>query len=76
VEKGSTCAVWGLGCVGLSAVMGCKAAGAKRIIALDINPSKEAIGTVFLNEIYVVLSSTMTCLGHQYRSRLCMFKNR
>lgn len=47
VEKGSTCAVWGLGCVGLSAVMGCKAAGAKRIIALDINPSKEAIARTF-----------------------------
>ncbi|XP_049451342.1 alcohol dehydrogenase 1-like [Epinephelus fuscoguttatus] len=40
VEPGSTCAVFGLGAVGLAAVMGCKAAGAKRIIAVDINPEK------------------------------------
>uniref|UniRef100_A0A2I4BN79 Alcohol dehydrogenase 1 n=1 Tax=Austrofundulus limnaeus TaxID=52670 RepID=A0A2I4BN79_AUSLI len=40
VDSGSTCAVFGLGAVGLAAVMGCKAAGAKRIIAVDINPEK------------------------------------
>ncbi|XP_028815653.1 alcohol dehydrogenase class-3-like [Denticeps clupeoides] len=40
VEPGSTCAVFGLGAVGLAAVMGCKAAGAKKIFAIDINPDK------------------------------------
>jgi len=40
VEAGSTCAVFGLGAVGLAAVMGCAAAGASRIIAIDINPDK------------------------------------
>lgn len=40
VEPGSTCGVWGLGAVGLAVVMGCKAAGASRIIGIDINPSK------------------------------------
>nr|XP_004661602.2 all-trans-retinol dehydrogenase [NAD(+)] ADH4 [Jaculus jaculus] len=40
VTPGSTCAVFGLGCVGLSAVMGCKTAGASRIIAIDINSEK------------------------------------
>ncbi|KAF6725509.1 Alcohol dehydrogenase class-3 [Oryzias melastigma] len=40
VEEGSTCAVFGLGAVGLAAVMGCKAAKAKRIIGVDINPDK------------------------------------
>ncbi|XP_037602078.1 alcohol dehydrogenase 1-like [Sebastes umbrosus] len=40
VEPGSTCAVFGLGAVGLAAVMGCKDAGAKRIIAVDTNPEK------------------------------------
>ncbi|XP_044060523.1 alcohol dehydrogenase class-3-like [Siniperca chuatsi] len=40
VEKDSLCAVFGLGAVGLAAVMGCKAAGAKRIIGVDINPDK------------------------------------
>ena len=37
-------AVWGLGGVGLAAVMGCKAAGASRIIGIDIKPEKFAIG--------------------------------
>lgn len=40
VEKGSTCAVWGLGAVGLAVVMGCKSAGAKRIIGVDTNTAK------------------------------------
>lgn len=34
------CAVFGLGAVGLAAVMGCKAAGAKTIIGVDVNPNK------------------------------------
>jgi len=40
VESGSTVAVWGLGCVGLAVIMGAKAAGASRIIGVDVNPSK------------------------------------
>uniref|UniRef100_A0A3Q2QAX6 Enoyl reductase (ER) domain-containing protein n=1 Tax=Fundulus heteroclitus TaxID=8078 RepID=A0A3Q2QAX6_FUNHE len=47
VEAGSTCAVFGLGAVGLAAVMGCKAAGAQRIIAVDINPEKFEKAKVF-----------------------------
>ncbi|XP_028251171.1 alcohol dehydrogenase 1-like [Parambassis ranga] len=47
VEPGSTCAVFGLGAVGLAAVMGCKAAGAKRIIAVDTNPEKSEKAKVF-----------------------------
>ncbi|XP_076998851.1 alcohol dehydrogenase E chain-like [Tamandua tetradactyla] len=42
VTPGSTCAVIGLGGVGLSAVIGCKAAGAARIIGVDINKDKFA----------------------------------
>lgn len=42
VESGSNCAVFGLGAVGLAAIMGCKEQGAKRIIAVDINPDKWA----------------------------------
>lgn len=34
------CAVFGLGAVGLAAVMGCHAAEAKRVIGVDINPDK------------------------------------
>jgi Zn-dependent alcohol dehydrogenase len=40
VTPGSTVAVFGLGGVGLAVVMGCKAAGASRIIGVDINPGK------------------------------------
>ncbi|XP_025279364.3 alcohol dehydrogenase E chain [Canis lupus dingo] len=42
VTPGSTCAVFGLGGVGLSVIMGCKAAGAARIIGVDINKDKFA----------------------------------
>ena len=47
MEPGSTCAVFGLGAVGLAAVMGCKAAGAERIIAVDVNPDKFEKAKVF-----------------------------
>uniref|UniRef100_A0A8C5MQK0 Enoyl reductase (ER) domain-containing protein n=1 Tax=Leptobrachium leishanense TaxID=445787 RepID=A0A8C5MQK0_9ANUR len=40
VEPGTTCAVFGLGGIGLSTVIGCKTAGAARIIAIDINSTK------------------------------------
>ena len=43
VHKGSTCAVWGLGAIGLSALMGCKQSGAQKIFGVDINPDKESI---------------------------------
>lgn len=47
VEKGSTVAVFGLGAVGLAAIMGSKAAGARRIIGVDINPKKFPIAAEF-----------------------------
>lgn len=40
VTPGSVCGVWGLGGIGLSAVMGCRAAGASKIYGIDINPDK------------------------------------
>ena len=40
VEPGSTCAVSGLGGVGLATIMGCKVAGPSRIIGVDINKDK------------------------------------
>ena len=36
VEEGSSCAIFGLGAVGLSVIEGCQQAKAKRIIAVDI----------------------------------------
>jgi len=47
VDAGSTCAVWGLGAVGLAVIMGCKTAGAKNIIAIDLNPAKFDIAKEF-----------------------------
>ncbi len=40
VEPGSTAAVFGAGGVGLAAIQGCRIAGARRIIAIDIVASK------------------------------------
>lgn len=40
VEPGATVAIFGLGGVGLSAIIGAKMAKASQIIAIDINPSK------------------------------------
>lgn len=47
VEEGSKVAVFGLGAVGLAVIMGAKAAGAKQIIAVDINPRKFDIAKEF-----------------------------
>ncbi|GJQ82022.1 ADH5 [Trypoxylus dichotomus] len=47
VEPGSTCAVFGLGAVGLAVAMGCKVAGASRIIGIDINPAKFEVAKQF-----------------------------
>ncbi|SFU58805.1 zinc-dependent alcohol dehydrogenase family protein [Alicyclobacillus macrosporangiidus] len=48
VSAGSSVAIVGLGGVGLSALLGALAAGARRIVAIDVNPSKlrqaEALG--------------------------------
>jgi len=43
VEPGSTVAVFGLGGVGLSCIQGAVMAKASRILAVDINPEKEAM---------------------------------
>ncbi|GAX25987.1 S-(hydroxymethyl)glutathione dehydrogenase / alcohol dehydrogenase [Fistulifera solaris] len=40
VETGSSVAVFGLGAVGLAVIQGAQKAGASKIIAVDINPSK------------------------------------
>ncbi|XP_053559440.1 alcohol dehydrogenase 1 [Bombina bombina] len=42
VTPNSSCAVFGLGGVGLSAIIGCKVAGASKIIAVDTNSDKFA----------------------------------
>lgn len=65
VEAGSTCAIWGIGAVGLAVIMGCKVAGASRIIAIDINADKEKLAkefgaTEFVNPKELSKSTTAT----------------
>ena len=45
VEADSSIAVFGCGCVGLSAIMAAKIAAAKNIIAVDINPTRLDMAT-------------------------------
>ena len=47
VEMGATVAVFGLGGIGLNVIQGCRLAGASRIIGVDINPQREALGQQF-----------------------------
>jgi S-(hydroxymethyl)glutathione dehydrogenase/alcohol dehydrogenase len=47
VEKGSTVAVFGAGCVGLSVIQGAVKNGAGKIIVVDVNDGKEAWGKKF-----------------------------
>uniref|UniRef100_A0A2K5DJD4 Alcohol dehydrogenase class-3 n=1 Tax=Aotus nancymaae TaxID=37293 RepID=A0A2K5DJD4_AOTNA len=62
VEPGSVCAIFGLGGVGLAVIMGCKVAGASRIIGVDINKDKFSFGAtecinpqILVNSIQEVL---------------------
>jgi S-(hydroxymethyl)glutathione dehydrogenase/alcohol dehydrogenase len=43
VERGSTCAIFGAGLVGLGAVAGCRLAGAERIICVDLSEERLAM---------------------------------
>ena len=47
VEPGSTVAVFGLGGIGLNVIQGARMVGADRIIGIDLNPAKAALGTKF-----------------------------
>jgi S-(hydroxymethyl)glutathione dehydrogenase / alcohol dehydrogenase len=47
VEKDSSCAIFGLGAVGLSTIEGCVMAGATRIIGIDNDPKKFAAAKEF-----------------------------
>ena len=44
VEAGSTVAVFGLGGIGLNVIQGAAMVGATRIIGIDLNPAREALG--------------------------------
>ena len=45
VEAGSTCVVFGAGLVGLGAVIGCRLAGAERIVCVDLSSERLGLAT-------------------------------
>src|SRR5690625_4002148 len=47
VEAGANVAVFGLGGIGLNVIQGAKMVGADKIIGVDINPEREALGRKF-----------------------------
>mgnify|MGYP001820948875 CR=1 FL=1 len=47
VEPGSNVAVFGLGGIGLNVIQGARMVGADRIIGVDLNPAREALGRQF-----------------------------
>jgi S-(hydroxymethyl)glutathione dehydrogenase/alcohol dehydrogenase len=47
VEAGANVVVFGLGGIGLNVVQGAKMVGAGRIIGIDLNPAREALGRQF-----------------------------
>lgn len=47
MEAGATVAVFGLGGIGLNVIQGAKLVGARRIIGVDLDPSREAWGRRF-----------------------------
>lgn len=47
VEAGATVVVFGLGGIGLNVVQGAKMVGASRIVGVDTNPAREALGRQF-----------------------------
>ena len=47
VEPGATVVVFGLGGIGLNVIQGAKMVGADKIIGIDLNPAREAMGRQF-----------------------------
>ncbi len=47
VEVGANCVVFGLGGIGLNVIQGLRMVGANRIIGVDINPARKALGEQF-----------------------------
>lgn len=47
VEVGANVAVFGLGGIGLNVIQGARMAGADKIIGIDLNPEREALGRQF-----------------------------
>jgi S-(hydroxymethyl)glutathione dehydrogenase/alcohol dehydrogenase len=64
VETGSTVAVFGLGGIGLNVIQGARMIGASRIIGVDTNPAKEALGRQFGMTDFVNPNDVDDVAGH------------
>lgn len=64
VEHGSTVAVFGLGGIGLNVIQGAKMIGASRIIGVDTNPAKDALGRTFGMTDFVNPKDHKDVVGH------------
>ena len=64
VEPGSTVAVFGLGGIGLNVIQGARLVGAARIIGVDLNPEREALGRQFGMTEFVNPKAVDDVVGH------------
>ena len=64
VEPGSTVAVFGLGGIGLNVIQGARLVGAARIIGVDLNPEREALGRQFGMTEFVNPKDVDDVVGH------------
>lgn len=64
VEPGSTIAVFGLGGIGLNVIQGARMVGASRIIGVDLNPDREALGRHFGMTEFVNPKDVDDLVGH------------
>ncbi len=67
VEPGSVCAVFGCGLVGLGAVIGCRLAGAERIIAVDLSERPARAGSPSRRHGHAARSATTRSSGSARR---------
>ena len=64
VEAGTTVAVFGLGGIGLNVIQGARLVGASRIIGVDLNPDREALGRKFGMTEFVNPTEHKDVAGH------------
>ncbi len=64
VEAGANVVVFGLGGIGLNVIQGARLVGADKIIGVDINPAREALGRQFGMTHFVNPTEVKDVVGH------------
>jgi len=64
VEPGANVVVFGLGGIGLNVIQGARIAGADKIIGVDVNPKKQALGETFGMTHFVNPAEVDDVVGH------------